>query len=98
MISKFIIEMIENFNPSLIIVIIILYIVLLSNDISIPIIIQKLFNNTIFKIIILFIIIYINNENLSPKLSILIVIAYVLTLDYIYVMNSSKIHKSILKN
>jgi len=66
-----------------------LYISLLGPNL--PLVIQNLFNNTIFKIIILFIFIYINNENISPKISILIVIAYVLTLEYIYVINSKKL-------
>ena len=68
-----------------------LYISLLGPNL--PLVIQNLFNNTIFKIIILFIFIYINNENISPKISILIVIAYVLTLEFIYVSTVKEDHK-----
>ena len=67
----------------------VIYISLLGTNL--PKFIQNLFNNTIFKILILFIFVYINNENISPRVSILIIISYVLTLDYIYVINSKKL-------
>ena len=67
----------------------VIYISLLGTNL--PKFIQNLFNNTIFKILILFIFVYINNENISPRVSILIIISYVLTLDYIYVINSKNL-------
>jgi hypothetical protein len=61
-----------------------LYIALLNiNNINLFII--NLFNNSIFRIFILFFIFIIGNEN--PILGIMIAIAFVLTLDYIYVSN-----------
>jgi hypothetical protein len=62
-----------------------LYICLLRYKIH-PFIIN-LFKNTIFKIFILFVIVYEGNKD--PTLAIIIAIAYVLTLDYIY-LNSVK--------
>jgi hypothetical protein len=84
--------MIKDIILTILILFLTLYISLLSPEL--PQFIQKLFNNTLFKIIILFIFIYINNEKISPKITILLVIAYVLTLDYIFVINSKKIKET----
>lgn len=86
--------MITNIILNTITLFLLLYVSLIGPNL--PLFIQKLFNNTIFKIIILFIFIYINNNNISPKIAILLVIAYVLTLDYIYIINSKKIKDAIL--
>ena len=84
--------MLKDILSNILIIFLTLYVSLLGP--TLPLYIQKLFNNTIFKIIILFTFIFINNKNISPKLIILIVIVYVLTLDYIYVINSKKIKDS----
>ena len=81
--------MFKDIILTIITIFLVIYISLLGTEL--PKFIQNLFNNTIFKIIILFIFIYINNKNISPKISILIIISYVLTLDYIYVISSKKI-------
>ena len=73
---------------TLIIILLILYILYIGSNLNL--FIQKLFNNTIFRIIILFLLIYIYNENISSKLFILIIIAYILSLDNIYVIKSKK--------
>ncbi len=57
-----------------------LYIALLGPNL--PKFVKDLFTNTLFKILILFLIVFIGNED--PRLSIMIAIAFVLTLDYIY--------------
>jgi hypothetical protein len=85
--------MFKDIILTIITIFLVIYISLLGTNL--PKIIQNLFNNTIFKILILFIFVYINNENISPRVSILIIISYVLTLDYIYVINSKKIKEHI---
>ena len=81
--------MFKDIILTIITIFLVIYISLLGTEL--PKFIQNLFNNTIFKILILFIFVYINNKNISPKISILIIISYVLTLDYIYVISSKKI-------
>ena len=81
--------MFKDIILTIITIFLVIYISLLGTNL--PKFIQNLFNNTIFKILILFIFVYINNENISPRVSILIIISYVLTLDYIYVINSKKL-------
>jgi hypothetical protein len=76
----------DNKNTlTIIMVALALYISLLGPNL--PQIVKKLFINTIFRIIILFMII--TTSNIYPKMSIMIAIAFVLTLDYIY-FNSAK--------
>lgn len=76
----------DNKNThTIIMVALALYIALLGP--KLPPVIKKLFTNTIFKIIILFMIVTAGNKH--PKVSIMIAVAFVLTLDYIY-LNSSK--------
>lgn len=50
--------------------------------------IKNLFNNTIFRIIVLFLVVYKGNKD--PRLSIMIAIAFVLTLDYLHVMDTKE--------
>jgi len=71
--------------------IITIFLILYSSYLSptLPKCIQNLFNNTIFKIIILFLLIYFKND-IPPSIALLIVISYVLTLEYIYFINSKE--------
>jgi len=81
-----------NFTyDNILLLILFIYIILLSPNI--PVIIEKLFNNIIFKFIILFIIISKGNDN--PKLAIIMMIAFILTLDYIYINDSKKLSNKI---
>lgn len=50
--------------------------------------VKDLFNNTIFRIVILFIVVVRGNQD--PKMAIMIVIAFVLTLDYIYAKSAKE--------
>ena len=83
----------NNFCESIIIVFIILYIALLKPNLSNNI--KNLFNNTIFKIVLLFFIIYIGNIN--SHIAILLALSFVLTLDCIHVMDSKEAFDTIEK-
>jgi hypothetical protein len=83
----------SNFCESIIIVFIILYIALLKPNLSNNI--KNLFNNTIFKIVLLFFIIYIGNIN--SHIAILLALSFVLTLDCIHVMDSKEAFDTIEK-
>ncbi len=81
------------------IILIILFLILLElflKNIEFLNSIEKIFNNTIFKIIILFFFIY-YFDYISPQLLILFVIYYILISDYIYVINSKKFLEKINK-
>ena len=67
-------------------VILVLYAALLGPNL--PPVIQKLFTNTIFRIIVLFMVILTANK--EPKVAIMIAIAFILTLDYIYVLQAKE--------
>ncbi len=74
-------DVLDNENVTTIITVILgLYIALLGADI--PHFIHNLFDNVIFRIIVLFIIVVSGNKN--PSVAIIIAISYVLTLDYIH--------------
>lgn len=76
-------------NYSIIIIFIIgLYIILLNKNV--PTIINQLFSNNLFKIIILLIIISLKNYILI----ILLLFAYILTINHTHYMNTDKINKS----
>lgn len=62
---------------------------------SLPPIIKDLFNNTIFRIMILFFIVVTANN--VPSVSIITSIAFILTLDNIYVLDSYKTHDNLKK-
>ena len=64
---------------------------------KLPNVILNLFKNPIFKIIILFLFIYIINDY-NPKLIIMVVIAYVLTLEFIYVSTAQKVKEEMDNN
>lgn len=80
-----------NVFDTIIIIFIILYIALLKPDLSKNI--KVIFNNTIFKMIFLFYIVYISNT--KPYMALLLTLAFVLTLDCIHVMDSKEAFKSI---
>ena len=68
-----------------------LYASLLSPEV--PPFIKNLFNNVIFRIIFLFFILY--RANKDPQMAIIMSIAFVLTLDYIYVMDAKEASKAV---
>jgi len=73
---------IKTIISSILTLIIFLYSGLLGPNL--PSVIVNLFNNTIFKIIIFFLFIYLVNDY-RPELILMVVIAYVLTLEFMYV-------------
>jgi hypothetical protein len=60
---------------------------------NLPPFVQKLFTNTIFRIIVLFLVVVSGNKD--PKLAIMIAIAFVLTLDYIYAQQAKEAFRNI---
>ena len=63
-----------------------LYVALLGPEL--PTFVKDLFKNTLFRILILFLVIVRGNKD--PKMAIMIAIAFVLTLDYINVRDSKE--------
>jgi hypothetical protein len=53
---------------------------------NLPTFVKDLFQNTLFRILILFLVIVRGNKD--PKMAIIISIAFILTLDYIYVIDA----------
>jgi predicted neutral ceramidase superfamily lipid hydrolase len=83
-------EMVDNqYVSTLIIIVLALYVSLLGPNIS-PFV-RNLFNNIIFRILVLFLIVI--RANQDPKMAIMIAIAFVLTLDYIYVLEAKEVVK-----
>lgn len=72
-------------------VILALYAALLGPNL--PVFVQQLFTNTIFRIIVLFLVVYSGNKN--PKIAILIAMGFVLTLDYIYAQQAKEAFQNI---
>jgi hypothetical protein len=60
---------------------------------NLPVFVQQLFTNTIFRIIVLFLVVY--NGNKNPKIAILIAMGFVLTLDYIYAQQAKEAFSNI---
>ena len=60
---------------------------------ELPKFVKDLFNNIIFRILILFLIVVRGNKD--PKMAIMIAVAFVLTLDYVYVKNAEETTKKI---
>jgi len=83
----------KNFCQNLMIVFLILYIAYLNPDMSKDL--KNIFNNTIFKMILLFFIVYISHSNLY--LALLLTLAFVLTLDCIHVSDSKEAFKTLEK-
>lgn len=70
-----------------------LYSTLLGPKLPTPI--KSLFNNTIFRILVLFFIVV--RANKDPKVAILTAIAFILTLDYIYLQDAKDTFKNVDK-
>jgi len=63
-----------------------LYTALLGPEL--PQFVKDLFQNTIFRILVLFLIVVRGNKD--PKMAIMIAVAFILTLDYIYVKSAKE--------
>ena len=83
----------KNFCQNLMIVFLIIYIAYLNPDMSKYI--KNIFNNTIFKMILLFSIVYISHSNLY--LALLLTLAFVLTLDCIHVSDTKEAFRTLEK-
>ena len=55
---------------------------------NLPNFVKDLFKNTLFRILILFLVIVRGNKD--PKMAIMIAIAFILTLDYVYVKDAKE--------
>lgn len=62
---------------------------------NLPPFMDKLFNNVIFRIIVLFLVVVSGNKN--PKIAIMIAVSFVLTLDYIYLQQAKEGFRNIEK-
>ena len=76
----------------------VLFIVLYASMIgpNLPSSVKKLFSNTIFKMAILFMVLIVGNTN--PSLALVIAVAFVLTLDFIYTNDSKEAFSNINNN
>jgi hypothetical protein len=83
----------KNFCQNLMIVFLILYIAYLNPNMSRDL--KNIFNNTIFKMILLFFIVYTSHSNLY--LALLLTLAFVLTLDCIHVSDTKEAFKTLEK-
>ncbi len=85
-------EILDNkYVSTMIIFFLVIYISLLSHPL--PKFVRDLFNNTLFRIFVLFLVVIRGNKD--PKMAIMIAIAFVLTLDYMYVMDAKEAFQSI---
>lgn len=62
---------------------------------NLPPFMQKLFSNTIFRIFVLFLVVVSGNKD--PKIAIMIAVAFVLTLDYIYAQQAKEAFRNVEK-
>jgi hypothetical protein len=83
----------KNFYQTLMIIFLILYIAYLNQNMSKDL--KNIFNNTIFKMILLFYIVYISHSNLY--LALLLTLAFILTLDCIHVSDTKEAFKNLEK-
>jgi len=60
---------------------------------NLPPFVQKLFSNTIFRILVLFLVVVSGNKD--PKLAIMIAVAFVLTLDYVYAQQAKEAFRNV---
>jgi hypothetical protein len=60
---------------------------------ELPDAVKKLFTNTIFRILILFLVVVRGNKD--PKMAIMVAVVFVLTLDYIYAKSAKEAFKSV---
>lgn len=68
-----------------------LYAALLGPEL--PPFVKDLFSNTIFRILVLFLVVVRGNKD--PKMAIMIAVAFVLTLDYVYVKTAKETFKAV---
>ena len=73
-----------------------LFIVLYASMIGpeLPTVVKNLFSNTIFKMFILFLVIIMGSTD--PKLAIIIAIAFVLTMDFLYIHDTKEAFSNVL--
>ena len=82
-----VLEILDNkYVSTVLILIVTLYCTFIGPEL--PQVVKKLFTNTIFRILVLFLVVV--KGNTSPSLAIIIAIAFVLTLDYIYLMEAKE--------
>lgn len=62
---------------------------------NLPPAVQNLFNNTIFRICVLFLVVVSGTK--EPKLAIMIAVAFVLTLDYVYAQQAKEAFRNVEK-
>ncbi len=60
---------------------------------NLPTFVKDLFKNTLFRILILFLVVVRGNKD--PKMAIMIAVAFVLTLDYVYVRDAKEAFESL---
>jgi hypothetical protein len=60
---------------------------------NLPTFVKDLFQNTLFRILILFLVVVRGNKD--PKMAIMIAVGFVLTLDYIYVRDTKEAFESL---
>ena len=92
-------EILENkYVSSVLTLIVVLYATFLRPELpaNIKDTIKDLFNNTIFRIFVLFLVVAFGNT--SPSLALIIAIAFVLTMDQIYVWDSKEAFESVREN
>jgi hypothetical protein len=93
------IEILENkYVSSVLTLIVVLYATFLRPELPVNIkdTIKDLFNNTIFRIFVLFLVVAFGNAR--PSLALIIAIAFVLTMDQIYVWDSKEAFESVQEN
>ena len=80
-------EFLDNkYVSSFLTLMIVLYATFLRPEL--PPFVKELFNNTLFRMFILFLVVVKGNTN--PSLGLVIAIAFILTMDYLYVMDSQE--------
>ncbi len=62
---------------------------------NLPNFMKDLFKNTLFRILILFLVVVRGNKD--PKMAIMIAVAFILTLDYIYVRDSKEAFENVVE-
>jgi hypothetical protein len=70
-----------------------LYVALLGPEL--PTFVKDLFQNTLFRILILFLVVVRGNKD--PKMAIMIAVAFILTLDYLYVRDTKETFSNMAK-
>ena len=90
-----VLEILDNkYVSSILTLIVVLYATFLSPEL--PKSIKDLFNNTIFRMFILFLVVI--KGNTDPSLAIIIAVAFVLTMDYVYLLDAKEAFQEINNN